>query len=154
MKQYLDLLKKIMDEGTDRPDRTGVGSRAIFGQSMRFNMKDGFPAMTTKKLAFGVVKAELLWFLSGSSDNRELQKMGAHIELEGMVAKIKGVDTLYGAQLIAPDIRASAALVIAGIAAQGTSTMSGIHHLLRGYQDLCGTLQKLGARITVKSEVI
>lgn len=83
---------------------------------------------------------------------RELQKMGAHIELEGMVAKVKGVDSLYGASLIAPDIRASAALVIAGIAAQGASTMSGIQHVLRGYQDLCGTLQKLGARITVRAE--
>lgn len=83
---------------------------------------------------------------------RELQKMGAHIELEGMVAKVKGVDALYGAPLIASDIRASAALVIAGIAAQGTSTMSGIQHVLRGYQDLCGTLQKLGARITLRAE--
>lgn len=83
---------------------------------------------------------------------RELQKMGAHIELEGMVAKVKGVDALYGAPLIASDIRASAALVIAGIAAQGTSTMSGIQHVLRGYQDLCGTLQKLGARIMLRAE--
>jgi len=79
MKQYLDLLKKIMDEGVDRPDRTGVGSRAIFGQSMRFDMKDGFPAMTTKKLAFETMKAELIWFLSGSSDNKKLQEMGCHI---------------------------------------------------------------------------
>jgi thymidylate synthase len=79
MKQYLDLLKKIMDEGTDRPDRTGVGSRAIFGQSMRFKMVDGFPAMTTKKLAFETMKAELLWFLSGSSDNKKLNEMGCHI---------------------------------------------------------------------------
>ena len=79
VKQYLDLLKKIMDEGTDRPDRTGVGSRAIFGQQMRFNMKDGFPAMTTKKLAFETMKAELLWFLSGSSDNKKLNEMGCHI---------------------------------------------------------------------------
>ena len=79
MKQYLDVLKKIMDEGIDRPDRTGVGSRAIFGVPMRFNMKDGFPAMTTKKLAFEAVKAELLWFLSGSSDVKELQKLGCHI---------------------------------------------------------------------------
>ena len=79
MKQYQDLLQKIMDEGIDRPDRTGVGSRAIFGQTMRFDMKDGFPAMTTKKLAFETMKAELLWFLSGSSDNNILQKMGCHI---------------------------------------------------------------------------
>jgi len=63
MRQYLDLLKKIMDEGVDRPDRTGVGSRAIFGNIMRFNMADGFPAVTTKKLAFETMKAELLWFL-------------------------------------------------------------------------------------------
>jgi thymidylate synthase len=79
MKQYLDLLKKIMDEGVDREDRTGVGSRAIFGQTMRFDMKDGFPAVTTKKLAFETMKAELIWFLSGSSDNKKLNEMGCHI---------------------------------------------------------------------------
>lgn len=79
MKQYLDLLKKVMDEGIDRPDRTGVGTRAIIGQTMRFDMKDGFPAVTTKKLAFKTMKAELLWFLSGSSDNNKLKEMGCHI---------------------------------------------------------------------------
>jgi len=79
MKQYLDSLKKIMDEGVDRPDRTGVGSRAFFGIPMRFKMEEGFPAVTTKKLAFEAVKAELLWFLSGSSDVKELQKLGCHI---------------------------------------------------------------------------
>ena len=81
---------------------------------------------------------------------RELQKMGAQITLDGMVAKVSGVDMLYGSALIASDIRASAALVIAGIVAEGTSTMSGVHHVLRGYQDLCGSLQRLGARITTK----
>ena len=79
MKTYLDVLKKIMDEGVDRPDRTGVGSRAVFGVPMRFNMADGFPAMTTKKLAFEAVKAELIWFFSGSSDNKKLNEMGCHI---------------------------------------------------------------------------
>lgn len=79
MKEYLDALKKIMEEGMDRPDRTGVGSRALFGVPLRFLMSDGFPAVTTKKLAFEAVKAELLWFLSGSSDVRELQKLGCHI---------------------------------------------------------------------------
>lgn len=63
----------------DRPDRTGVGSRAIFGVPLRFKMADGFPAMTTKKLAFEAVKAELIWFLSGSQDVKELQKLGCHI---------------------------------------------------------------------------
>src|SRR3989344_8855031 len=79
MKQYIDVLEKIMEEGVNRLDRTGIGSRAIFGMSTRFNMKDGFPAVTTKKLAFEAVKAELLWFLSGSSDVKELQKLGRHI---------------------------------------------------------------------------
>jgi len=79
MKQYLDALKNVMDNGTDRPDRTGIGSRAVFGLPMRFNMKDGFPAVTTKKLAFEAVKAELFWFLSGSNDVKELQKLGCHI---------------------------------------------------------------------------
>lgn len=73
--QYLDLLKKVMDTGNDRNDRTGVGTRAIFGQSMRFNMADGFPALTTKKLAFKAVKSELLWFLEGSSDNNRLKEL-------------------------------------------------------------------------------
>jgi thymidylate synthase len=79
MQQYLTLLKKVLDEGDDRTDRTKVGTRSIFGQQMRFNLANGFPAVTTKKLAFKAVTAELLWFLSGSSDNKELQKMGCHI---------------------------------------------------------------------------
>ena len=79
MKQYLEALKKIMDEGIDRPDRTGVGSRAVFGVPLRFKMSDGFPAVTTKKLAFETMKAELIWFLSGSQDNKKLQEMGCHI---------------------------------------------------------------------------
>lgn len=78
MKQYLDVLKKIMDEGNDRQGRYGA-TRALFAVPMRFKMKDGFPAMTTKKLAFRSVAAELLWFLSGSSDNRELNRLGCHI---------------------------------------------------------------------------
>ncbi|MBU3942497.1 thymidylate synthase [Patescibacteria group bacterium] len=79
MKQYLDALKFVLETGTNRPDRTGVGSRAVFGLPMRFNMKDGFPAVTTKKLAFESMKAELLWFLKGSGDVKELQKLGSHI---------------------------------------------------------------------------
>jgi len=78
MKQYLNVLKKIMDEGSDRQARYG-GTRAIFAIPMRFKMKDGFPAITTKKLAFRSMAAELLWFLSGSSDNRELNRLGCHI---------------------------------------------------------------------------
>jgi thymidylate synthase len=79
MRQYLDVLRKVMDEGTDRDDRTGVGTRAIFGEVMRFRMRDGFPAVTTKRLAFRAVVAELLWFLCGSSDVNELHALGVRI---------------------------------------------------------------------------
>jgi len=79
MKQYLDALKYIMENGVDKPTRTGIDTRGVFGMQFRYNMKDGFPAMTTKKLAFNAVKAELLWFISGSSDVKELQKLGCHI---------------------------------------------------------------------------
>jgi thymidylate synthase len=78
MRQYLDALKRVLDEGVDREGRNGK-TRALFGMQVRYNMNDGFPAVTTKRLAFNAVKAELLWFLSGSSDNRELQEMGCHI---------------------------------------------------------------------------
>ncbi len=79
MKVYLDLLQNVLENGEDRPSRTGVDTRNVFGRTMRFSMQDGFPAITTKKLAFNAVKAELLWFLSGSSDVKELQKLGCHI---------------------------------------------------------------------------
>ncbi len=78
MKQYLEVLKKIMDEGTDRQARYGP-TRALFAVPLRFRMGDGFPAITTKKLAFRSVVAELLWFISGSCDNRELNRLGCHI---------------------------------------------------------------------------
>ena len=76
-KAYLDLLKKVMDEGVDRDDRTGTGTRALFGQTMRFNMADGFPALTTKKLAWKAVKSELLWFLEGTGDENRLKELNA-----------------------------------------------------------------------------
>ncbi|OHA04291.1 MAG: thymidylate synthase [Candidatus Sungbacteria bacterium RIFCSPLOWO2_01_FULL_47_10] len=79
MKNYLDALNFIMKNGADRPNRTGVDTRSVFGLPLRFKMSDGFPAMTTKKLAFNAVKAELLWMLSGSSDVKELQKLGCRI---------------------------------------------------------------------------
>lgn len=79
MRQYLDALNQILEKGVDRPNRTGINTRALFGVPLRFSMKDGFPAVTTKKLAFNAVKAELLWFISGSSDVKELQKLGCRI---------------------------------------------------------------------------
>jgi thymidylate synthase len=79
VRQYLDILRKALDSGTDRDDRTGVGTRAIFGEVMRFRMSDGFPAVTTKRLAFRSVLGELLWFLAGSSDVNELHALGVRI---------------------------------------------------------------------------
>lgn len=72
---YLDALKNIIENGVDRDDRTGTGTRALFGLQMRFNMKDGFPAITTKKLAFKAVKSELLWILEGSGDDNRLKEL-------------------------------------------------------------------------------
>lgn len=79
MRAYLDLLEDVLKNGEDRSSRTGIDTRNVFGRMIRFDMADGFPAITTKKLAFNAIKAELLWFLSGSSDVKELQKLGCHI---------------------------------------------------------------------------
>jgi thymidylate synthase len=79
MRQYLDILRKALESGIERDDRTGTGTRAIFGEVMRFRMSDGFPAVTTKRLAFRSVLAELLWFIAGSSDVNELHALGTHI---------------------------------------------------------------------------
>ena len=79
MRQYLAVLRKALETGVERDDRTGTGTRAIFGEVMRFRMSDGFPAVTTKRLAFRAVLAELLWFIAGSSDVKELHALGTHI---------------------------------------------------------------------------
>jgi thymidylate synthase len=79
MRQYLAILRRAIDDGDERRDRTGVGTRAIFGETMRFDLSAGFPAVTTKRLAFRSVIAELLWFLAGSSDVNELNALGVHI---------------------------------------------------------------------------
>jgi len=79
MKEYLDALKHVLENGQDKKDRTGTGTKAVFGVQMRYNLEDGFPAVTTKKLAFKSIRAELLWFIKGSSDNNELVRMGSNI---------------------------------------------------------------------------
>lgn len=63
MKQYLDLLQHILDHGTDKSDRTGTGTRSVFGYQMRFDLAAGFPLVTTKKTNFRAILVELLWFL-------------------------------------------------------------------------------------------
>lgn len=75
MRQYLDLLQDVLDNGTEREDRTGVGTIATFGRQMRFDMRDGFPAVTTKALAWKAVVSELLWFLEGSTNEHRLAEI-------------------------------------------------------------------------------
>jgi thymidylate synthase len=79
MKQYLDLLQHILDHGVDRPDRTGTGTRAVFGYQMRFDLADGFPLLTTKKLHIRSIIHELLWFISGSTNIGYLRDNGVSI---------------------------------------------------------------------------
>jgi thymidylate synthase len=75
MKQYLDALRHVLENGIDKKDRTGTGTKAIFGMQMRFNMQEGFPAITTKKLAWKSVVSELLWFIEGKGDERRLAEI-------------------------------------------------------------------------------
>ena len=75
MKQYHQALEHVLQNGKNKTDRTGVGTRSVFGYQMRFNLQDGFPATTTKKLAWRAVVSELLWFLEGSGDERRLAEI-------------------------------------------------------------------------------
>ncbi len=75
MKNYINLIHKILLEGVDTKDRTGVGTRSIFGTRLEWDLSKSFPAVTTKSLAWNAVVAELLWFLSGSSNVEELREI-------------------------------------------------------------------------------
>ena len=87
MKQYLDALEYILANGKDRSDRTGVGTRGVFGYQMRFDLRNEFPAVTTKKLAWKSVVSELLWMLEGSSDERRLAEIHYGKPREDLVGK-------------------------------------------------------------------
>ncbi|WP_316671046.1 thymidylate synthase [uncultured Propionibacterium sp.] len=79
MQQYLDLLDRVMNEGVDRPDRTGTGTRSVFGHQMRFRLADGFPLVTTKRVYARGVFGELLWFLRGDTNIAWLHGNNVHI---------------------------------------------------------------------------
>jgi len=97
MKAYLDLMQDVVDNGFDKGDRTGVGTRSVFGRQIRFNLQGGFPLVTTKKVHLRSIIYELLWFLRGSTDNTWLKERKVSIWNEWALAN-GDLGPIYGKQ--------------------------------------------------------
>ena len=97
MKQYHDFLRHILEHGTDKADRTGTGTKSVFGYQMRFDLAQGFPLVTTKKVHWKSVVGELLWFLTGDTNNNTLEEIGISIWREWAQAD-GSLGPIYGHQ--------------------------------------------------------
>ena len=107
-KQYLDFLQHILDNGHDKSDRTGVGTRSVFGYQMRFDLSEGFPLLTTKKVPFVLIKSELLWFLKGDTNIRYLLENNNHIWDEWAFKRWVESDAYQGPDMTDFGLRADA----------------------------------------------
>lgn len=98
--QYQQLIQEVMDHGNERTDRTGVGTKGIFGYQMRFDLQKGFPLLTTKRVPFGLIKSELLWFLRGDTNIQFLLEHNNHIWDEWAFERYVASDDYTGPDMI------------------------------------------------------